>query len=91
MQDDTFVKTIQVNGEDLRIDLSAPEIQLNVEIPLKNGKNTVTVIAVDIVGKSSQLQHTVHVDRMGPVISIDPPVLREAGDFRKNIGQGFCL
>lgn len=89
VRDDTFVKSVQVNGEDVRIDLSAPEVQLNVEVPLKNGKNTVTVIAADIVGNSSQVQHTVQVDRMGPIISFDPPVSSDTGTSEKILVKGF--
>jgi TolB-like protein len=89
VRDDTFVKAIQVNGEDVRIDLSSPEVRLDLDVALQIGKNTVTVAATDIVGNTSQLQVTVHVDRMGPVISLDPSALRDTATSGKILVRGI--
>ena len=89
VQDNTFVKTIQINGENVRIDLSAPEIEFNREILLQNGKNVITVTATDIVGNASQAQHTVNVDRLGPVISFDTPDGEQAATLGKVTIKGY--
>ena len=73
VRDDNFVKSVRINNKPIRIDLAAPEIEFDSEISLKNGINTITISAVDLVGNTSSLQHTVSVDRQGPVISIDEP------------------
>ena len=73
VRDDNFVKSVRINDKPIRIDLAAPEIEYDIEVSLRNGNNTITISAVDIVGNTSRLQRTVSVDRQGPVISIDEP------------------
>ena len=73
VRDDNFVKSVRINDKPIRIDLAAPEIEYDIEVYLRNGNNTITISAVDIVGNTSRLQRTVSVDRQGPVIGIDEP------------------
>jgi TolB-like protein len=89
VRDNTFVKSIQVNEQIVRIDLSAPQVMLDVEVPLQDSKNSITITAVDLIGNSSQVQRTVNVDRMGPVISLSPPGLDEKTVIGKTIIRGF--
>ncbi|MDM8525760.1 caspase family protein, partial [Desulfococcaceae bacterium HSG8] len=69
--DDKFVKEIQVNGESVRIDLSAPRIPFYADVPMKIGENSVIVEVTDLAGKTSRAERTVRCDRAGPILNID--------------------
>ncbi|MDY0038816.1 MAG: CsgG/HfaB family protein [Desulforhabdus sp.] len=72
--DDCYVKSVEVNGQAIRIDLSAPKVPFETYCPLKSGKNLIRVAAKDLVGKTSQQERVVWADWQGPVLSIDEPV-----------------
>jgi len=55
------------------VDVSEPEIPFRVKVPLIPGENRIPVQAEDLTGKTSQTFISVHVDRRGPVISLDEP------------------
>ena len=55
------------------MDVSEPEIPFRVKVPLIPGENRIPVQAEDLTGKISQTFISVHVDRRGPVISLDEP------------------
>ena len=69
--DDTFVGEITVNGEPVRIDLSAPEIAFKMKVDLKMGDNSITVAATDLAGRTRETTVTVQCDRAGPLLNID--------------------
>ncbi len=73
VSDDTFVKEITINGEPVRIDLSAPKISFHHQTRIKPGKNSIIIEAKDLIGKISKTEHDVICDRAGPIINIDPP------------------
>ena len=89
VRDDTFVKSIQVNGEDVRIDLAESEVEFEVDVPLRNGNNTIIVTAADLAGNSARIQSIVHVDRSGPVISLEKSVLKKIGGVETFIVKGI--
>lgn len=70
-KDDTFVKRICINGRDLPIDLGAPGIHFETEVPLNPGLNTIRITVWDICGKSHALNLPVSCDRSGPLLAIE--------------------
>ncbi len=79
--DDTFVKEITVNGEPVRIDLSAPEIAFKIKVDLRMGDNPITVAATDLAGRTRETTVTVRCDRAGPLLNIDR-IVREGNGGR---------
>ena len=79
--DDTFVKEITVNGEPVRIDLSAPEIAFKMKVDLRMGDNPITVAATDLAGRTRETTVTVRCDRAGPLLNIDR-IVREGNGGR---------
>ena len=75
VRDDTYVQEVVVNGQSIRIDLSAKEVPFKLELPLKAGQNPIVVAATDLTGKSSMARRRVMVDRVGPVIGLDNPTV----------------
>ena len=74
VRDDTYVKSIAVNGAPVRVDLAAPEVTFATEVPLKPGENVIRVEATDLSGKQTIVERRIRVDFQGPVLSIDEPV-----------------
>jgi TolB-like protein/tetratricopeptide (TPR) repeat protein len=72
-RDDTYVKSIQVNGIAVRIDLATKEVPFQVQVPLKAGMNVIRVAAIDLSGKTTFIERTVETDWQGPLLSIDEP------------------
>lgn len=73
-RDDTYVKSVEINGIPARVDVAAREVPFRVNVPLKQGENVVRVVAADITGKVSLEERRVRVDRQGPVLAIDEPL-----------------
>lgn len=73
ISDDTFVKEITINGDPVRIDLSAPKISFHQQTRIRPGKNAVIIEAKDLIGKISRTEQYLHCDRAGPIVNIDPP------------------
>lgn len=71
--DDSFVKSVEVNGMPVRIDLSNQKLSFRKIVPLKAGENLIRVVATNLAGKSSVEERRVRVDRQGPVLTIDEP------------------
>ena len=86
VRDDTYVKTITVNGAPIRVDLAAPRVPFAMDMPLKPGENVIRVEAADLNEKRTVLERRLQVDRQGPILSIDEPV-----EGRALAGQGVRL
>jgi tetratricopeptide (TPR) repeat protein len=71
VRDDTYVKQIIVNGVPVRIDLGAPRIRFEMEVPLKRLGNRIEIVAKDITGRTSSAFVQVEADREGPVLGIE--------------------
>ncbi|MCZ6871980.1 MAG: hypothetical protein O7G88_00390 [bacterium] len=71
VEDDTYVAAIAVNGHDQFIDLAEPRLPFAHEVALRDGANTIDIVAGDLVGHQVRRQVTVHLDRQGPLLSLD--------------------
>ena len=74
VRDESYVKSINVNDNPVRIDLAAKEVPFTVEMPLEPGENIIRIEAADLSGKLTVLERRLRVDRQGPILSIDEPV-----------------
>lgn len=83
------MKSIQVNEKAIRIDLSAPRVQIDVEVTLREGENTIILTAEDLIGNLSKVQRRVHVDRLGPVISLNTAERKVEKKRSKEVITGF--
>lgn len=78
VEDDTYVSAIAINGQRQFIELAASRLPFQQEIELRDGVNTIEIVAVDLTGKSVRQQLRVHLDRQGPLVSLDP--VQQAGE-----------
>ncbi len=70
--DDTYVSKVFINGEALFIELAEPRRVFSREVDLEDGPNTLTITAVDLLGRMTTEQRTVVLDRHGPLLSVAP-------------------
>jgi len=68
--DDQYVSSVSVEGRDLFVELAQQRLDIDEEIRLKPGLNTVEVQAADLVGHHAAEQVSVVVDVFPPVLCI---------------------
>jgi hypothetical protein len=69
--DNTYVQHVNINGKSFYIDHAQQEISFWKKMPLSAGKNTITIMATDIMGYTALSTITINSDRTGPIISMD--------------------
>ncbi len=84
-EDDYYVSSILVDVIPVPLELSAKNIVLNQDVPLKKGLNKISIRVSDLTGKITERILQVHSDRDGPIIIIKDQVT----NGRKVIVTGF--
>lgn len=73
-EDDTFVESLVVNGQEIFVELAEPRLPFTREIRLRNGLNHIAIMATDVAGRQTQQHATVYLDRRGPSLSVQSVV-----------------
>lgn len=68
--DDSFVSSMQINGNPFHLELSVPFFNFSREIRLKEGINKISVTADDLLGRTTRKELKVRADWRGPLISL---------------------
>ncbi len=90
IRDDSFVKDITVNGRPVRIDLAAPAVPFDLQVPLGPGENIIRVESLDLSDKQTVAERKVRADWEGPILSIDEPVAGRGGGDRGLRLRGYA-
>ncbi len=86
IRDDSFIQDVRVNGRAVRIDLAAPVVSFDLQLPLEPGENIVRIESLDLSDKRAVAERRVRADWEGPILSIDEPL--EGGETG---GRGLRL
>ena len=70
-EDDTYVSALAVNGQTQFVELAEPRLAFTQEVELRDGANAIDVVADDLVGQQTRARRTVHLDRYGPLLSLE--------------------
>jgi TolB-like protein len=70
-EDDHFVAQVTINREPLFLELSEKRVPFSRPLSLSQGRHLVEVAAENLVGKITSRQIVVHVDRQGPMITLE--------------------
>ena len=70
-EDEAYVAAIAVRGVPFFLDGSEKRIHFEQKLTLPQGRHTVQVEAENLLGKVTQQQVVIHVDRVGPLIILD--------------------
>ena len=71
VEDDTYASAIAINGQPLFIELATPRLPFAEAIALQDGPNTIDIAAEDLLGHRTSRRLTVHLDRHGPLLSLE--------------------
>ena len=70
-EDDTYVSALVVHGQAQFVELAEPRLVFTQEVELRDGANAIEVMADDLVGQHARARRTVHLDRHGPLLSLE--------------------
>jgi hypothetical protein len=71
VDDDTYVSAVAINGQPLLIELAVPHLPFTEEVALQDGPNPIEIMAQDLLGQRTSQRLTVHLDRHGPLLSLE--------------------
>lgn len=83
VQDDQYVASIHVNQEPVFIELAEPSIAFSLPVDLKEGWNSIDVVARDLVDRESKSSIRLYLDQQGPLVLINPVQQKIHGQTEK--------
>jgi hypothetical protein len=87
--DDTFVSRIEVGGAKVPQEVALKEVSFCQEVSIYRGRNDVTLIAEDLIGRRTETVLTVVCDREGPQLVLDDINYRDSTQGRAVTIKGF--
>ncbi|MCF8145702.1 MAG: hypothetical protein K9N21_17460 [Deltaproteobacteria bacterium] len=78
VRDPHFVSAVKIQGSPIFMEGAQDQILFSKPLQLDHGRHTIQVEAVNLMGKTASRRMVIHVDRQGPVITIED-VSRETG------------
>jgi hypothetical protein len=89
VEDDTFVATLAINGRSVFVELAEPRLSFTKKIALHDGPNAIDIVAADLLGRQTRQRLTVHLDRHGPLVSLEQVEILGVSPHRQARVQGF--
>jgi len=86
---EAYVSGITVDEQALFIELGQRRIPFTHEVALHDGPNTIDIVAVDLLGHQARQRLMVHVDRQGPLLSVEQVELLGMPPQQQARVQGF--
>jgi TolB-like protein len=88
-EDEQYVAAIKIRGVPLFLEGSKKRIPFSEPLVLAQGPHTIEVEAKNLLGKATKRQVVIHVDRQGPLVTIDELRLDEKAAEKKIVISGF--
>ena len=88
-EDDTYVSALVVNGQAQFVELAEPRLTFTQEVELHDGANAIDVVADDLVGQQARAHLTIHLDRHGPLLSLEQVEVMGTPPQQRVHVQGF--
>lgn len=89
--DNTYVSALSVHGRPQFIEVAEPQVPFSQEVTLRDGVNTLEVVAVDLLGNVTRQQRTVTLDRQGPLVSVSRVEAARGGAAAGVRVEGVCV
>ncbi|MGA1792244.1 MAG: CsgG/HfaB family protein, partial [bacterium] len=90
-EDDNFVSSLSIDGEPIFIELSAQTIPFIHTLFLKRGKNSITIMTEDLLGRRAEKTLDIVVDRTCPIVNLSHTPLEQAIHDGRMLIQGIIL
>jgi TolB-like protein len=81
-EDERYVSHITINRVPLFLETSQKRISFKETLPLPQGIHTVEVVAKNLPGKVTKRQVVIHVDRQGPLITLEDLIFDQSAPQR---------
>ena len=88
-EDEQYVAAIRIRGVPLFLEGSKKRIPFSEPLVLAQGPHTIEVEARNLLGKATKRQVVIHVDRQGPLVTIDELRIDEIAAEKKIVLSGF--
>jgi len=88
-EDEQYVAAIRIRGVPLFLEGSKKRIPFSEPLVLAQGPHTIEVEARNLLGKATKRQVVIHVDRQGPLVTIDELRIDETAAKKKIEITGF--
>jgi TolB-like protein len=88
-EDEQYVAAIRIRGVPLFLEGSKKRIPFSEPLVLAQGHHTIEVEARNLLGKATKRQVVIHVDRQGPLVTIDELRIDETAAEKKIEISGF--
>jgi TolB-like protein len=88
-EDEQYVAAITIRGVPLFFEASKKRIPFSEPLVLAQGPHTIEVEARNLLGKTTKRQVVIHVDRQGPLVTIDELRIDETAVEKKIEISGF--
>lgn len=70
-EDEQYIAGITISGVPLFLDGSQKRVHFKELLDLSQGRHNIEVVAKNLLGKTTERQVIVHVDREGPIVTLD--------------------
>jgi TolB-like protein len=88
-EDEQYVAAIRIRGVPLFLEGSKKRIPFSEPLVLAQGPHTIEVEARNLLGEATKRQVVIHVDRQGPLVTIDELRIDEIAAEKKIVLSGF--
>jgi len=82
-EDEQYVAAITIKGLPLFLEGSKKRVLFSESLSLSQGTHTIQVVARNLMGKATKRQLVIHVDRQGPLVTIDQLRIDETAGGKK--------
>ena len=88
-EDEQYVAAITIRGSPLFLEGSRKRVPFSESLSLSQGTHTIEVVARNLLGKATKRQLVIHVDRQGPLVTIDDLRLDQTAAESEIVISGF--
>jgi TolB-like protein len=88
-EDDQYVAAVSIGGTPLFLEGAEKRISFRKEVDLPHGRHLITVRAKNLLDKNTEQQVVIHVDREGPVVTIEELKVESPGGRKEVVVTGF--
>lgn len=86
VEDDNYVAKLSIYGKPVYLEASAKRIPFREKLSLAQGHHTISILAENLAGKAAEKSIRIHVDWLGPLITLE-----EIDSRQKDADGGFLL
>ena len=88
-RDDNYIAAITVKGASLFMEGTQQQVSFSTPLELGQGRHMIEVEAKNLMGKTTRRSVVIHVDRQGPIITVEDLSVDAASPEKRSTLQGY--